>query len=219
RRHGRRALPGAPPREPDPALHAALRRGRPPAGARARRPGATGRCRAARAGHRAALAGDVARPPRRGVRRGAAGAPRRAAPSARAELLEGEIALHFAPAHAHDGTAEFGTVTGSVALGDVRHPVTARGFAEDGASAGPWPRLRAALDLGDGASLALTLGLHGGEANGFLCRDGRHVAVAAAHATLGPADAPLARVGLELELADGRRLRIAARARPPLPLI
>jgi len=138
---------------------------------------------------------------------------------ARAELLEGEIALHFAPAHAHDGTAEFGTVTGSVALGDVRHPVTARGFAEDGASAGPWPRLRAALDLGDGASLALTLGLHGGEANGFLCRDGRHVAVAAAHATLGPADAPLARVGLELELADGRRLRIAARALHRVPVI
>src|SRR5439155_594421 len=75
------------------------------------------------------------------------------------------------------------------------------------------------LDLGDGASLALTLGLHGGEANGFLCRDGRHVAVAAAHATLGPADAPLARVGLELELADGRRLRIAARALHRLPVI
>jgi len=138
---------------------------------------------------------------------------------ARAELLEGEIALRFAPAHAPDGTAEFGTVTGSVALGGVRHPVTARGFAEDGAPAGPWPRLRAALDLGDGASLALTLGLRGGEASGFLCRDGRHVAVAAAHAALGPADAPLARVGLELELADGRRLRIAARALHCLPVI
>ena len=65
---------------------------------------------------------------------------------------------------------------------------------------------------------ALPIWLHGGEANGFLCRDGRHVAVAAAHAALGPADAPLARVGLELELADGRRLRIAARALP-LPVI
>src|SRR5439155_1049727 len=73
----------------------------------------------------------------------------------RAELLEAEIELRFAPAHAPDGTAEFGTVTGSVALGGVRHAVTAHGFAEDGAPAGPWPRLRAALDLGDGASLAL----------------------------------------------------------------
>src|SRR5439155_792131 len=75
------------------------------------------------------------------------------------------------------------------------------------------------LDAGGGASLALTLGLHGGEASGFLCRDGRHVAVAAAHAALGPADAPLAHVGLELELVDGRRLRIAARALHRLPVI
>jgi len=138
---------------------------------------------------------------------------------ARAELVEGEIELRFAPGHAHEGPAEFGTVTGSVALERARHPVTASAFAEDGAPAGPWPRLRAALDLGGGASLALTLGLHGGEASGFLCRDGRHVAVAAAHAALGPADAPLAHVGLELELVDGRRLRIAARALHRLPVI
>ena len=138
---------------------------------------------------------------------------------ARAELVEGEIELRFAPGHAHEGPAEFGTVTGSVALERARHPVTASAFAEDGAPAGPWPRLRAALDLGGGASLALTLGLPGGEASGFLCRDGRHVAVAAAHAALGPADAPLAHVGLELELVDGRRLRIAARALHRLPVI
>ena len=43
--------------------------------------------------------------------------------------------------------------------------------------------------------------------------------MAAAHAALGSADAPLARVGLELELADGRRLRIAARALHRLPVI
>src|SRR5207302_781618 len=103
--------------------------------------------------------------------------------------------------------------------GRAAPPATASAFAEDGAPAGPWPRLRAALDRGGGASLALTLGLHGGEASGFLCRDGRHVAVAAAHAALGPADAPLAHVGLELELVDGRRLRIAARALPRLPVI
>src|SRR5438132_1377883 len=35
---------------------------------------------------------------------------------ARAELVEGEIELRFAPGHAHEGPAEFGTVTGSVAL-------------------------------------------------------------------------------------------------------
>src|SRR5206468_1547772 len=67
---------------------------------------------------------------------------------ARAELVEGEIELRFAPGHAHEGPAEFGTVTGSVALERARHPVTAAAFAEDGAPAGPWPRLRAALDLG-----------------------------------------------------------------------
>ena len=43
--------------------------------------------------------------------------------------------------------------------------------------------------------------------------------MAAAHAELGPADAPLAHVGLELELVDGRRLRIAARALHRLPVI
>src|SRR5205814_9228259 len=93
------------------------------------------------------------------------------------------------------------------------------GLAEAARPAGPGPRLRAAPDRGEGAALALTPGLHGGEGSGFLCRDGRHVAVAAAHAALGPADAPLARVGLELELADGRRLRIAARALHCLPVI
>ena len=138
---------------------------------------------------------------------------------ARARLVDGEIDLRFAPRHAHDGTAEFGTITGSVALDGVLEPVTARGFVEDGTPAGPWPRLRAALDLGDGARLALTLGLPGGQASGFLCRDGRHIAVAAARAALGPAEAPLARVTLELELADGSRRRLAARALHRLPVI
>src|SRR5207245_6280027 len=57
---------------------------------------------------------------------------------ARARLVEGEIELRFAPGHAYDGPAEFGAVTGSVALDGVRQPVTARGFAEDGSTAGPW---------------------------------------------------------------------------------
>ena len=138
---------------------------------------------------------------------------------ARAELVEGEIELRFSPRHAPDDTAEFGTVTGSVALDDVREPVTAHGFAEDGTPAGPWPRLRAALELDDGASLALTIGLPGGQTSGFLCRDARHVPVVAARAALGPADAPLARVTLEVELADGGRLRLAVRALQCLPVI
>ncbi len=48
---------------------------------------------------------------------------------ARAELVEGEIELCFSPRHAPADTAEFGTVTGSVALDDVREPVTACGFS------------------------------------------------------------------------------------------
>src|SRR5207244_11210129 len=39
---------------------------------------------------------------------------------ARAELVEGEIELRFAPGHAHEGPAEFGPVTGSVALERAR---------------------------------------------------------------------------------------------------
>src|SRR5207247_1487795 len=42
---------------------------------------------------------------------------------ARAELVEGEIELRFAPGHAHEGPAEFGTVTGGVAVERARHPV------------------------------------------------------------------------------------------------
>ena len=138
---------------------------------------------------------------------------------ARAHLVEGEVDLRFTAAHAQQGGGEFGAVTGSVALDGVRQSVVAHAFAEEGAPAGPWPRLRAALDLGDGGSLALTLGLPGGQASGFVCRDGRHVAVAAARATFGPADAPLAHVTLDVDLADAGRLRVVARALHSLPVI
>ena len=65
----------------------------------------------------------------------------------------------------------------------------------------------------------MTVGLDGAGATGFLCRDGRHIAVAAARARLGPADAPFEGMTLELELADGARLSLGARAIHRLPVI
>jgi hypothetical protein len=138
---------------------------------------------------------------------------------ARAELIEGEIALRFSPGHADGGAAEFGAVSGSVSLDGAHQAVAARGFGETGNPGGPWPRLRAALDLGGGAHLALTLALPAGEASGFLCRDRRHVPVTAARVALGPAAAPLADIALDLELGDGGRLRVGAHALHSLPVI
>jgi hypothetical protein len=138
---------------------------------------------------------------------------------ARARLVEAEVALDFLPHHPNRARADFGVVSGAVTLDGTHHAIAAAGFLEEGTASDPWPRLRAALGLGDGASVAVTVGLDGAGATGFLCRDGRHVTIVAARARLGPPDAPFERMTLDLELTDGARLSFAARAIHRLPVI
>lgn len=138
---------------------------------------------------------------------------------AAAHLVEAAVEIDFVRAHGDAEAADFGTVAGRVTLDGRRLPVTGHAFAEDGPPRGPWPRLRAALRLDDRSAIAVTLGLGGDHAHGFLCRGGRHLPIVAGHATLGPAAAPLARFALEIELAGGERLRVAAQAVVSLPVI
>jgi len=137
----------------------------------------------------------------------------------RAEVIDASVTLDFVPHHADRSGGDFGAVSGVVVLDGARHPIATNGFLDDGAAPSPWPRLRAALELADGARLALTVGLDGGQASGFLCRGAEHVAVATARATLGDADAPLDPVRIDLELADGTKLRVTAHAMHRLPVI
>jgi hypothetical protein len=65
----------------------------------------------------------------------------------------------------------------------------------------------------------VTVGLDGGSASGFVCGADGHVAVTAARVVLGGNDAPADRVALDVELADGRRLRIDAHAVHRLPVV
>ncbi len=139
---------------------------------------------------------------------------------ARAELVEADVDLVFTPDHPGCAPSGFGRVRGTVLLDGVRHAIEGDGFAEDGGgAAGPWPRLRTAMRLVGGAGLALTVGLDGADASGFLCRGGEHVPVATARATFADETAALARVTLELELDDGERLRVVARTIHRLPVI
>ena len=138
---------------------------------------------------------------------------------ASARLIQAEVELAFVPDHPALEGADFGAVSGRVVLDGVEHAIAARGFAEDGGAQGPWPRVRAALSLPDGASLSVIVGLEGDQASGFLCRHGRHVAVAAARATIGSTHAALENVRLDVDLVDGERLRVAAHAIHRLPVI
>jgi hypothetical protein len=143
---------------------------------------------------------------------------------AAARLAEAEIRLDLVPRHAPAADdpgagSEFGAVTGLVTLDGARTTVAGCGFTAHGASPAPWPRLRAALHLGEDAALAVTLGLATGAATGFLCRRGRHVPVAGAQATLPAPEAAPARIELDVELADGQRLRVTARVLDRLPVV
>jgi hypothetical protein len=135
-----------------------------------------------------------------------------------AELVEAEVALTFSRDASGLGTP-FGRVAGEVTLGATRWTIAGHGVAEDGGASGPWPRVRAALRVGEEAGLVVTVPLGGGEATGFVTRGERRVAVATARATLGPTDAPLERFALEVELASGERIRLVARALHRLPVI
>lgn len=138
-----------------------------------------------------------------------------------AELVDAEVALDFTTAvPPGDRPAGcFGTVAGRVRVAGTPFTVDGSGFYEESAPAGPWPRLRAQLELGAHAGLALTLGLADGQVTGSLRRAGCRVAVVAARAGLGPDDAPLARVDLDVDLADGQHVAVRARALHRLPVI
>jgi hypothetical protein len=141
---------------------------------------------------------------------------------ARARLVDADVALAFTPRDACCAPAGFGFAEGRVELDGVTEAIDARAFAEDGAVAGPWPRVRTALHLAADAALTVTVGLDGGSASGFFCgADGAdgHVAVSAARVVLGSAGAPADRVALEVELVDGRRLRITTHAVHRLPVV
>jgi hypothetical protein len=133
---------------------------------------------------------------------------------AAATLIEMEVDLVFSPAHAASGRegGDFGRVAGVAGLDHV----AGAAFYEEGGVFGPWPRLRAAFQLPDGAGLALTIALADGSARGYLCRHGAHAAVRTARYDLGTAGE---RVVLDVELMDGERLRVDATPRHRLPVI
>jgi hypothetical protein len=137
---------------------------------------------------------------------------------AAAALMEMEVDLDFRPAHpvsGHHG-GDFGRVAGAVVLDGQRTAITGGAFHEDGGAFGPWPRLRAAFQLPDGAGLVLTIALADGSAHGHLCRRGAHAAVRTARYQLGEAHE---HVALDVELADGERLRLQATPCHRLPVI
>src|SRR5262249_58551089 len=79
----------------------------------------------------------------------------------RADLVEhADVALDFTANHL-DGTgrSEFGIVRGHATLDGRTLEVDGRGFASAGGDTGPWPRVRAALDLGRGGPLSPPGGL------------------------------------------------------------
>jgi len=139
----------------------------------------------------------------------------------RAVLVEhADVALDFTPIHP-DGTgrAEFGVVRGGATLDGRTLDLDGRGFASAGGDPGPWPRVRAALDLGRGRRLSLMLDLGTSVASGFLCRGDEHVAVVRAWARLGPGDDPLAGFALDVELDGGQRLELRPQPVHSLPVV
>jgi hypothetical protein len=139
---------------------------------------------------------------------------------ARAALIDAEVALELTPFHAAEGDGgEFGRVTGAVTLAGARVPIDGDAFAEEGAPPLPWPRLRAAFHLDGDTRLALTVGLDGGEAAGFLCRTDAHHEVASARVRLEPAAGDSRRIALEVRLAGGDRFDLRLDAYHRLPVV
>jgi hypothetical protein len=138
---------------------------------------------------------------------------------ARAALVEADVHLDFHASLATDGGA-FGAVEGRAVLDGEPVPLAGYGFSEGEApGGGPWPRLRAALRLGESRALRVVTSLGGGAATGVFHRAGDTVPVVGARVTLGPAETPLEHLDLEVELADGERLRLTGRAAYRLPVV
>lgn len=138
---------------------------------------------------------------------------------ARAELVDAEVALDLDYEHATSEPADFARARGQIVLDGGALALDADAFVAVEEPGGPRPRLRGALRLGTGGALAVSLGLAGGDATGFLCRDGHHHPVVGGRARLGGDDAPLDRVRLDVELAGGERLGVELRAVHSLPVI
>jgi len=132
-----------------------------------------------------------------------------------ATLVEAEVRLDFRP----EASESFGGVCGHVRLDAAEVAVEGPGFAETEAPAGPWPRLRAALRLSTRERLHLTVGLGEASARGVLHRGAERVPVVTARADLAPSEAPLDRFVLDVELADGSRLRLVGAAVHRLPVV
>jgi hypothetical protein len=137
---------------------------------------------------------------------------------ARAALVEADVILDFHASLDGDGGA-FGAVGGRALLDGERVPLAGYGFSEGDGPGGPWPRLRAALRLDETRALRVVTSVGGGDATGVLHRAGNTVAVVGARVTLGPAETPLEHLELEVELADGERLRVSGRAAYRLPVV
>jgi hypothetical protein len=137
---------------------------------------------------------------------------------AAATLIETAVDLEIRPAHAASGGegGDFGRIEGVAVLDGQRTAIAGGAFHEEGGAFGPWPRLRAAFQLPDGAGLVLTIALADGSARGHLCRRGAHAAVRTARYQLGASNE---RIALEVELTDGERVRLDATPRHRLPVI
>ena len=137
-----------------------------------------------------------------------------------APVEHAEVALDFIPVHPDlTGAAEFGSVRGAALLDGSQLSLDGRALSTRAAGATVWPRVRASLDLGDRGFLALTVGLDGGPATGFLCRDGRHQPVVRAEARLGHDDDRLAGLVLTVELEGGDRLQLRPEPMRRLPVV
>jgi hypothetical protein len=139
----------------------------------------------------------------------------------RAAIVEhADVALDFVASHPNgSGAADFGTVRGKVTLDGRTLPLDGRGFASGGAGAAPWPRVRAALDLGGGDGLSVMVDLRTSGASGFLCRGGEHLPIVSAKARLGRSDDPLSTLVLDVELAGGEHLELRPEPVHRLPVV
>ena len=137
---------------------------------------------------------------------------------ARGHLVEAEVSLDYAP-HAMLGADGFGRVTGRVVLDGTEFDIAGLGSAGGSFAEGPWPRLRVALRLAPDSALRATLAVREGTATGVLVRGTERLEVVAGSASLGPSGAPLTRMSLALELANGERVGLAAHAVHRLPVV
>jgi hypothetical protein len=97
--------------------------------------------------------------------------------------------------------------------------VGAEAYGDVPSFAGPWPRVRAALRLRDGSALSVTVDPGARTASGFLCRRGMHQPVVDGTAQLASGAEGLERIGFDLGLEGGERVRLAATATHVLPVV